>query len=773
MRVNFAMRPGQILPACLLLMIGCPLVMVQAADWPQWRGPQRNGMSLETDLLSQWPAEGLPVLWKSSQVGGGYASVVVSKGMLFTIGQQGQDVLAVALDAVTGKQHWSQEIGKTSRTPCSTPTVDGNRLYALDPDGNLVCMKTVSGEIVWKRAFLKDFQGRMMSGRGYGESPLIDGDKLICSPGGAEHMMVALNKYSGELIWKTQIPDLGMAGRDGMGFSSAQVTTAAGIRQYIQLVGRGLIGVAADDGRFLWGYNDISNGTANIPTPIVRGDLVFSANGYNSGSVLLKLHPRGQGGVQVQQVYRLNGSRFQNHHGGVILVEDAIFGGHGSNNGLPTSLDLQTGRQHWKRRGPGVGSAAVVYADGHLYFRYQNGVMALVEATTKGYRLKGKFQIPGAGGDSWAHPVVANGRLYLREKNTLFVYDVRDRDQVANTGPEKIDWPGPLGKIQQLGVELEPVAAYLERTRSRKHEQLYGELEDLPKQRQGPVLVTLQSRHLAIDGSLQSEVLQLLEAVSRPLVLNLAGTRISSYGIEQLSGLKSLHGLNLELCPGADDDAVKQLSKASALRVLGLMGVPVTEKGLESLQTLKNLRSLDLEICEQIGDTGCTVLAGFPALRVLVLKKTAFEPIRVTDAGLEKLATLTQLRVLNLYANNISDQGLVHLGRLSKLRQLDLSLTAITDAGLVHLEKLSGLTHLDLLYSNGFAGPIITGAGVKSLAGLESLQSLSLVGARINDESLQLPWPKTLRSLHLANTAVTEQGVSRLKKRIPECKVIR
>ncbi|MFP6620720.1 MAG: PQQ-binding-like beta-propeller repeat protein, partial [Pirellulaceae bacterium] len=461
MKVTPAMRPGQILPACLFLLLGLPAVMVQAADWPQWRGPQRNGMSLETDLLQQWPVEGLPVLWKSSQVGGGYASVVVSKGMLFTIGQEGQDVLAVALDAVTGKRRWSQAIGKTSRTPCSTPTVDGDRLYALDPDGNLVCMKTGSGEIVWKRAFLVDFQGRMMSGRGYGESPLIDGDKLICSPGGAEHMMIALNKYSGELVWKTQIPELGMAGRDGMGFSSAQVTTAVGIRQYVQLVGRGLIGVAADDGRFLWGYNDISNGTANIPTPVVRGDLVFSANGYNSGSVLLKLHPDGKEGVRAEEVYRLNGSRFQNHHGGVILVGDAIFGGHGSNNGLPTSLDLETGRQHWKRRGPGVGSAAVVYADGHLYFRYQNGVMALVEATTKGYRLKGKFQIPGAGGDSWAHPVVANGRLYLREKNTLFVYDVRNRDQVAETGPKKIDWPGPLGKIQQLGVELEPVAAYL------------------------------------------------------------------------------------------------------------------------------------------------------------------------------------------------------------------------------------------------------------------------------------------------------------------------
>ena len=757
----------------VIVLTGLLNASVQAGDWPQWRGPQRTAISKEKGLLQQWPSQGPAKLWESEDVGGGYASLVVSQGLLFTIGQEGKEVLAVALDATTGKLRWKQTIGSTSRTPCSTPTVDGNRLYALDPDGNLVCLQADSGKILWKRAFLEDFQGRMMSGRGYGESPLIDGDKLICSPGGPEHMMVALDKKSGKLIWKTRIPELGMAGRDGMGFSSAQVTTAAGIRQYVQLVGRGLIGVAADDGRFLWGYNDISNGTANIPTPVVRGDLVFSANGYNSGSVLLKLHPDGKGGVRTEEIYRLNGSQFQNHHGGVILIGEAIFGGHGSNNGLPTALDLETGRRHWKRRGPGIGSAAVVYADGHLYFRYQNGVMALVEATIEGYRLKGKFQIPGAGGDSWAHPVVANGRLYLREKNTLLVYDVRARDQLTDTAPVKRTWTGALGQLQQLGVALEPLGAYLERSGSRKHRQLYGDLAGLADSRQGPVLVTLDPRQLASDGSLPAKIQQLLEKVSRPLLVNVAGTGISSTGVGQLADLKSLRGLNLELCPRVDDEAVKQLSRARGLVVLGLMGVDVSEKGLESLQTLQNLRALDLEICEQVGDAGCTELAKFPALRVLILKKTAFEPIRVSDAGLEKLTALSQLRVLNLYANKVSDQGLVHLQQFSDLRQLDLSLTGITDGGLPHLAKLAGLTHLDLLYSNGFAGPLITGKGLQSLAGLESIQFLNLVGAKIGDESLQLPWPKTLRSLHLANTRVTEQGVEMLKRRLPKCQVVR
>ena len=757
----------------VVVLTGLLNASVQAGDWPQWRGPQRTAISKEKGLLQQWPSQGPAKLWESEEVGGGYASLVVSQGLLFTIGQEGKEVLAVALDATTGKLRWKQTIGNTSRTPCSTPTVDANRLYALDPDGNLVCLQTDSGKVLWKRIFLEEFQGRMMSGRGYGESPLIDGDKLICSPGGPEHMMVALDKKSGKLIWKTRIPELGMAGRDGMGFSSAQVTTAGGIRQYVQLVGRGLIGVAADDGRFLWGYNDISNGTANIPTPVVRGDLVFSANGYNSGSVLLKLHPDGKDGIRVEEVYRLNGSQFQNHHGGVILMGETIFGGHGSNNGLPTALDLETGRRHWKRRGPGIGSAAVVYADGHLYFRYQNGVMALVEATTEAYRLKGKFQIPGAGGDSWSHPVVANGRLYLREKSKLLVYDVRARDQLTDTAPVKRTWTGALGQLQQLGVGLEPLAAYLERTGSRKHRQLYGELVGQADSGQVPILVTMDSRQLATDGSLPVKIQQLLEKVSRPLLVNVAGTGISRAGVRQLANVKALRGVNLELCPRVDDEAVKQLSTAKELIVLGLMGVDVSEKGLASLQALKNLRSLDLEICEQVGDAGCTELAKFPALRVLILKKTAFEPIRVSDDGLKKLAPLSQLRVLNLYANNISDKGLAHLQHLRELRQLDLSLTAITDAGLAQLSKLAGLTHLDLLYSNGFAGPIVTGKGLKSLAELESLQSLNLVGAKIGDESLQLPWPKTLRSLHLANTRVTEQGIESLKRKLPGCQVVR
>ena len=414
-------------------------------DWPQWRGSNRNGVSRETGLLRDWSGSNKPKLaWHATGLGEGYAGVVISRGRAFTIGKKGRDVFVSSWNTNNGKQHWNRHIGTTGRIPSSTPTVDGDRVYALDPDGDLVCLKTSNGDILWRRSFLKDFGGRMMSGRGYGESPLIDGNKLICTPGGTDALLVALDKRTGKVLWKSKTPDLGTAGRDGAAFSSVVVSEAAGKRQYVQFVGRGLIGVNAKNGRFLWGYNGLANRTANIPTPVVRDNLVFAANGYSAGSVLLKLRADGKGGVKAEVIYKLGASRFQNHHGGFVLIGKHVYGGHGSNNGLPTCLDLKTGRAMWKRRGPGVGSAAVIFADGHLYFRYQNGVMALIEATPNGLHLKGKFKIPGAGGDSWAHPAIANGRLYLREKDHLWVYNVRGGTEAKIAGKTPLrktpDW---------------------------------------------------------------------------------------------------------------------------------------------------------------------------------------------------------------------------------------------------------------------------------------------------------------------------------------------
>jgi outer membrane protein assembly factor BamB len=397
-------------------------------DWPQWRGPNRDGVSRETGLLKQWPEAGPKLLWNSRQInhgngiGVGYSSVTVADGRAFTMGdRQGKDYV-IALDANTGKEKWATPIGRAQGDgPRCTPTVDGDHVYALSRQGELVCLAVEDGSLVWHRSYKKEMGGHMMSGWDYSESPLVDGHNLICTPGGDQAAIVALNKQTGELVWKAPVKDAG-----GSGYASIVVADVGGIRQYVTLLGHCIVGVAADDGRFLWRYNRIANGTANIPTPVVWGDRIFCTTGYGAGSALLHL-TRANGGIAVKEEYFLPGHVLQNHHGGVVRIGNYLYGGHGHNDGRPFCLDLNTGKMAWgPERGPGSGSAAVVYADGNLYFRYENGVMALIEATPDGYHLKSQFQLPASTGTpSWPHPVVAHGRLYLRGRDVLLCYDLR------------------------------------------------------------------------------------------------------------------------------------------------------------------------------------------------------------------------------------------------------------------------------------------------------------------------------------------------------------
>jgi len=408
------------------LLIAAPaLADKPESSWHQWRGPNRDGRSTETGLLSRWPTAGPKLIWQAKGLGTGYASVVVADGKVFTIGKNKQNVVyAVALSLENGKEVWRTKIGKSGRMPLSTPTYHQGRLYTLDPDGKLYDLDAKKGGIRWTRNLPSEFGARLMNGRGHAESPLIDGDKLICTPGTPQAVLVALDRKKGSVIWKATMPKFGKVTTVGAGFSSIVMSNGGGVKQYVQFVGRGIVGVSAE-GKFLWGYDRLAKAPANIPTPVVSGDYVFCANGYGNGSALLKLHADGKNKVRMEEVYFLDGGRFQNHHGGMILLGKYLFAGHGSNNGLPTCLEFASGKVRWKRRGPGTGSAAIVYADKHLYFRYQNGVVALIQANPKGYRLRGKFRIPTAGTDSWSHPVVSGGRLFLREKDRLYVHDIK------------------------------------------------------------------------------------------------------------------------------------------------------------------------------------------------------------------------------------------------------------------------------------------------------------------------------------------------------------
>ena len=263
---------------------------------------------------------------------------------------------------------------------------------------------------------------------GYSESPLVDGDKVICCPGVPENVMVALNKMTGEVIWKTRLPDIGPKGVSEASYASCVITEAGGVRQYVNLVGRGLIGVAAKDGKFLWSYNRIANGHTNIPSPIVHGDCIFLSNGYGSGTCYVKLSADGQGGVKCEELWFMNSNVCENLCGGSAIIGDYAYLGHGHYAGVPTCVDLAKGKVVWRAdKQTGSGVAGMIAADGMLIFRNESKELLLVEATPKGYNLVSVFKPRGLDSPGYAHPVVAQGCLYVRSRNTVACYDLRQR----------------------------------------------------------------------------------------------------------------------------------------------------------------------------------------------------------------------------------------------------------------------------------------------------------------------------------------------------------
>jgi outer membrane protein assembly factor BamB len=411
------------------LWVNQPVVGAAGNEWPQWRGPNRNAISPDTGLLKKWSEGGPALAWKASGVGAGFSSVAVAGGRIFTIGDKGSDQFVFALSQADGKMLWSAKLGPgwsdEFAGPRGTPTVDGDALYAIGTEGDLVCLDAASGKERWRKNLPTEYGGRMMSVWKYSESPLVDGSKLVFTPGGPDAAMVAVDKKTGKEIWRARVPGLGPRGKDGAAYSSIVVSEAAGVRQYVQLLGRGVVGIGAADGKFLWGYNRVANDVANISTPITQGDFVFTSTGYQTGAALLKIS-KSADGLKADEVYWLDSRTFQNHHGGFVLVGGYIYSGHGHNRGFPICIELSTGKIVWGGdiRNGGAGSAAVAFADGNLYFRYQNGTVKLIQASPGGYQENGSFEIPGAN-LSWSHPVIIGGKLYLREQDTLYAYNVK------------------------------------------------------------------------------------------------------------------------------------------------------------------------------------------------------------------------------------------------------------------------------------------------------------------------------------------------------------
>jgi outer membrane protein assembly factor BamB len=422
-------------------------------DWPQWQGPDRNAISSETGLLQEWPKEGPPLAWKVKGLGGGDGAPSFAAGRLFGMGNRandegGEDEVVWALAGADGKTLWVTRLGPGFRQrmpqgkegPGCTPTVAGEYLYVLGLGGELACLQAGDGKIVWQRSLTRDFGGQVPTWS-YRESPLVDGDKVICTPGGEEATLVALHKLTGETIWKSQVPGMaggggggpGGFGRSGAAYASAIAFDFDGQRQYVQLTARALVGVAASDGKFLWRYNRAANGMGiNCSTPIHHDGHVFAASAYGAGGGLVKLGKDETGGVKAEEVWF--SKRMQNHHGGVILYEGCLYGANGGNEGgALVCLDFKTGevlwdeRDHPERRAP---KGSVAFADGRLYYRTEKGTMLLIEPNRKEYLERGRFEQPDRSDKpAWAHPVIANGKLYLRDQDVLLCYDVKARGQ--------------------------------------------------------------------------------------------------------------------------------------------------------------------------------------------------------------------------------------------------------------------------------------------------------------------------------------------------------
>ena len=384
-----------------------------AADWPQWRGPNRNGTSSETGLLESWPQGGPRLIWKGQGVGEGYSSFAVIGGRLYTQGQDGDQEFVIAIDTKTGKQAWKTPSGGAFREsrgpgPRGTPTVDGARLYALAADGTLVCLDTASGKRVWGKNIVTDFRGGVPRW-GISESPLVDGDKVIVTPGGSGAAVVALDKNTGDAVWRSQ--------SDSAGYSSPVLFEAAGSRNVVVFTGEGAVGLDMKDGSLHWRYTKASNRTANIATPIIHKGHVFLSSDYGTGAALLRLTPEG-GRIKASEVYFSREMR--NHYSTSVLVGDYLYG---FSSSILTAMKFMTGEVAWRDRSVGKGS--VTYADRHLYVLGENGTIALVEATPEGYKEKSRFEIPRGDYPTWTPPVVADGRLYLREQDNVYAYSVK------------------------------------------------------------------------------------------------------------------------------------------------------------------------------------------------------------------------------------------------------------------------------------------------------------------------------------------------------------
>ena len=405
--------------------VACVLSLVVATsrgladDWPGWRGPHRDGKSPDNGLLREWPREGPRLLWKATGLGKGHSGPAIAGNLLHIMGDRDGKEWVMALDwTQEGKQVWATPVGPIRHKgnsypgPRSTPSIDAGRLYTLGINGDLVCLDAKSGREIWRRDLVGEFGGKVPEW-GYSESVLVDGDWVLCTPGGKKATILALLKINGRPAWASSVGDLAT-------YSSVVKISVGKVKQYVQLTDKGLIGVNAADGKLLWRHNRRGNNHAKVTTTIWFGQTVFTGTGYGSGSGALVRIKQIAEGFSPQELYLTKWMK--SHLGGMILLDGYLYGC--NDPGILTCLKYETGQVMWTDRSSG--RCSLLYADGMLYARSERGPVSLVEATPEVFRLKGRFNQPDRSNkQSWPHPVIANGRLFLRDQDLLFCYDVR------------------------------------------------------------------------------------------------------------------------------------------------------------------------------------------------------------------------------------------------------------------------------------------------------------------------------------------------------------
>lgn len=413
-------------------IVSLPRGLSQDSDWPQWRGPARDGNAAPQKLLRAWPETGPQLKWSYKTAGLGYSTPSVSNGRLYTIGQRGDDCIAICLDATNGNELWVQRIDRGTKKedyltewgggPRSSPVIDRDLGYFLSDLGELACLKTSDGSKVWSIHFANDLGGKVPQW-GYSESVLIDGDRVVGTPGGA-NFMVAFDKKSGERLWTSK------GFEDGAQYVSIMKAQVGQIPIYITASKKGLVAFHAETGDLQFTSPKTGNNVAVIPTPIIVGDEVYHSSAYKAGNTLLKLKAS-NGKVDMEQIYHFDKESMENHHGGYVLHEGTIFGFSNALRGVWMAQDRKSGQVLWSKKVGNGRSGSIAMADGLLYcYDDADGICYLVEPSKEGWKELGQVKLPEqtaadrGRGAIWAHPIIANQTLLIRDQELIYAFDV-------------------------------------------------------------------------------------------------------------------------------------------------------------------------------------------------------------------------------------------------------------------------------------------------------------------------------------------------------------